>query len=365
MNTLGHRLKFTLFGESHGWGVGAVLDGLPAGVPLDAAKDIQPDMDRRRPGQSLLTTQRQEADRVEVLSGLTDGHTNGNPLTMVVRNEDPQSRVYDDTRWLPRPGHSDYPAYVKYGGQNDYRGGGHFSGRMTAGMVMAGAVAKKLLAPLGVQVRAHTTQIGAIAVEGEVPWDELPRAEQNRVRCAVPAVAARMEAAVEEARNAQDSLGGVVEGRAVGCRVGWGEPFFGGVEGEAAHLLFSIPAVKGVDFGAGFRAPAMHGSAHNDPFEVRGGKVMTTTNHAGGILGGLTTGMPVVARVAFKPASSIAREQRTFDLRTHEPAALKVKGRHDPCIVPRAVPVVEACLALTLADLAALAGDIGGGAPGR
>lgn len=360
MNTIGHALKLTLFGESHGWGVGVVLDGLPAGVPLDVAKDVQPDMDRRRPGQSLLTTQRKEEDAVEVLSGLTDGHTSGNPLTLVVRNEDKQSRVYDDTRFLPRPGHSDYPAYVKYGGQNDHRGGGQFSGRMTAGLVMAGAVAKKLLAPLGVEARAHTVQIGDVRVDRDVPWEELPRAEQSRVRCAVPEVAARMEAVVEAARNAQDSVGGVVEGVVRGCKVGWGEPFFGGVEGLMAELLFSIPAVKGVEFGAGFRAPAMHGSVHNDAFEVRDGEVVTTTNHAGGVLGGLTTGMPVVARVAFKPASSIAREQRTFDLRTKEPATLKVKGRHDPCIVPRAVPVVEACMAFTLADLAKLNGDLEG-----
>lgn len=363
MNTLGRALKVTLFGESHGWGVGVVLDGVPAGLALDPAKDLQPDMDRRRPGQSLLTTQRQEADRVEVLSGLADGHTTGNPLTLVVRNEDKQSRPYDDTRFLPRPGHSDWPAYVKYGGQNDYRGGGQFSGRMTAGLVMAGAVAKKLLAPLGVQVRAHTTQIGDVRVEGALAWDELPRAEASLVRCADPEAARRMEAAVEAARQAQDSLGGVVEGVAVGCRVGWGEPFFGGVEAEAARLLFSIPAVKGVEFGAGFRAAAMRGSEHNDPIEARGGRIVTSTNHAGGILGGLTTGMPLVARVALKPASSIAREQRTVDLRTLEPATLKVKGRHDPCIVPRAVPVVEACLAFTLADLAMLNGDLRG-APG-
>jgi chorismate synthase len=344
--------------------VGVTLDGVPAGIALDPAKDIQPDMDRRRPGQSLLTTQRKEDDRVEVLSGLTDGHTSGNALTMVVRNEDNQSRAYDDTRFLPRPGHSDYPAYVKYGGQNDYRGGGAFSGRMTAGLVMAGAIAKKLLAPLGVEVRAHTAQIGSV-VARDVAWDELPLAERNLVRCADASAAERMVALVEECRHAQDSVGGVVLGTAQGCKVGWGEPFFGGVEGEMAHLLYSIPAVKGVDFGAGFRAPAMRGSEHNDPFEVRGGRVTTTTNHAGGILGGLTTGMPVVARVALKPASSIAREQRTFDLRTHEPATLKTKGRHDPCIVPRAVPVVEACMAFTLADLAMLHGDLEVAGPGR
>lgn len=361
MNTLGHALKLTIFGESHGWGVGCVLDGLPAGLALDVAKDVQPDMDRRRPGQSLLTTQRQEADKVEVLSGLVEGHTNGNALTMLVRNEDKQSKPYDDTRFLPRPGHSDFPAHMKYRGQHDPRGGGQFSGRMTAALVMAGAVAKRLLAPLGVEVRAHTVAIGDARVEGEVPWDALPRAEQNLVRCAVPDVAARMEGLVDQARRDQDSLGGIVEGIARGCKVGWGEPFFGGVEGEMAHLLYSIPACKGVEFGAGFRAAQMRGSEHNDPFETRGGKVVTSTNHAGGILGGLTTGMPVVARVAFKPASSIARPQRTIDVRTLEPATLSVKGRHDPCIVPRAVPVVEACMAFTLADLALLAGDLEGG----
>jgi chorismate synthase len=324
------------------------------------AKDVQPDMDRRRPGQSLLTTQRQEGDRVEVLSGLTDGHTNGNPLTLVVRNEDKQSKPYEATRFLPRPGHSDWPAHVKYQGQHDHRGGGMFSGRMTAAMVMAGAVAKKLLAREGVEVRASTARIGSVEA-APVPWDALPRAEENRVRCADPAAAARMEALVEQARREQDSLGGIVEGVAQGCPVGWGEPFFGGVEAELAHLLFSIPAVKGVEVGAGFRAASMHGSEHNDPIVAEGGVIRTATNHAGGVLGGLTTGMPLVARVAFKPASSIARPQRTVDLRTLEPATLEVKGRHDPCIVPRAVPVVEACMALTLADLALLARA----APGR
>jgi chorismate synthase len=359
VNSIGTALRFTIFGESHGWGVGCVLDGLPAGLALDVAKDIQPDMDRRRPGQSQLTTQRREADRVEVLGGLTDGRTNGNPLALVVRNEDKESKPYDDARFLPRPGHSDYPAHVKYRGRNDYRGGGQFSGRMTAAMVMAGAVAKKLLAPQGVEVRAHTVQIGDIAAR-EVPWEGMPRAEESLVRCADPEAGARMEALVERCRREQDSVGGVVEGVARGCPVGWGEPFFHSVEADMAQLLFSIPAVKGVAFGAGFRAPAMRGSAHNDPFEVRAGRVVTATNHAGGILGGLTTGMPVLARVAFKPASSIAREQRTVDLRTLEPAVLKVKGRHDPCIVPRAVPVVEACMAFTLADLALRNGDLEG-----
>ncbi|MCA1813306.1 MAG: chorismate synthase [Halobacteriales archaeon] len=356
MNTIGHALRFTILGSSHGWGVGCVLDGVPPGIALDVAKDIQPDMDRRRPGQSLLTTQRREADRVEVLGGLTDGHTDGNPLALVVRNEDQQGKAYDAARWLPRPGHSDFPAYVKYRGQNDYRGGGAFSGRMTAAMVMAGSVGKVLLRPHGVEVRAHTVQVGEVRVERELAWEELPRAEQSLVRCAEPEAARRMEERVEQARRAQDSVGGIVEGRAQGCPVGWGEPFFGSVEAELARLLFSIPAVKGVDFGAGFRASAMNGSEHNDPFEARGGRIVTSTNHAGGILGGLTTGMPVVARVAFKPASSIAQPQRTVDLRTLEPATLEVRGRHDPCIVPRAVPVVEACLAFTLADLMLLAG---------
>jgi len=361
MNTLGHSLKLTLFGESHGWGVGVVLDGVPPGLALDPLKDIQPDLDRRKPGQSLLTTQRAEADRVEVLSGLTDGHTSGNPLTMVVRNEDKRSTDYDNLRWTPRPGHSDYPAWVKYGGQNDYRGGGQFSGRMTAGLVMAGAVAKKLLAPAGVEVRAHTVQIGDVAAR-PVSWDEMPRAEAHITRCADPEAAERMVALVEAARRDQDSIGGIIEGVARGVPVGWGEPFFGSVEAEMAHLMFSIPAVKGVDFGAGFRGVGMRGSQHNDPIEVRGGKVTMATNHAGGILGGITDGMPVVCRVMVKPASSIAREQRTVDLRTMEPATLKVKGRHDPCIVPRAVPVVEACMAFTLADLALLQGDLEVGA---
>ncbi len=353
MMSFGQRYRVTLFGTSHGPEVGVVLEGLPSGLAV-STEAIQTDLDRRRPVGRRLATKRQEDDRLVVDSGLTDGRTDGHALRAHVANEDVQRGPYDRLRDTPRPGHADFPARHRYGAEADLSGGGIFSGRMTVGLVIAGSVAKQLLGRRGVDVLAYTRAIGP--VEGDIdetlPLPELRRrSERTEVGCPDPRAAARMEAAIQEARRDGDSLGGVVEARADGLPVGLGEPFFDSIESEIAHLAFSIPAVKGVEFGAGFRAARMRGSEHNDPFRWNGDRVETVTNHAGGILGGLATGMPLVVRVAVKPTSSIPRPQRTVNLARHTEEEVVVTGRHDPCIVPRAVVVVEAVTATSLLDL--------------
>lgn len=351
MNSFGRRLRLTLVGESHGEMVGVVVDGAPAGLPFTEA-DVQPALDRRRPGQSLLTTQRQEADRVAIRAGVLDGRTTGAPLLMEVRNEDKRSQDYQNLLDTPRPGHSDYPARVRFGGHHDPRGGGMFSGRLTACWVMAGALAQKALALQGIAIAAHATQVGRVAASAELDVAAIRRhVEDTPVRCAVPDVAPRMAAEVEEARKAGDSVGGVVECVAEGLDAGLGDPLLDSVESLLAHALFAVPAVKGVEFGDGFGFAGRRGSEVVDAYAWRDGRVVTKANHNGGILGGITTGMPVRFRVAFKPTSSIPLTQETLDLATGRPADLRVKGRHDPCIVPRAVPVVEAVAACVLLDL--------------
>ncbi|HVL86621.1 MAG TPA: chorismate synthase [Candidatus Thermoplasmatota archaeon] len=350
MNTFGSAFRLTVFGESHGKVVGALVDGCPPGLAVKE-EEIQRDLDRRAPGRSLLATQRKEPDRLQVLSGVKDGHTTGAPVVMVVANEDVQSRAYDDLRFVPRPGHSDYPAFVKYGGQNDFRGGGQFSGRMTAAFVMAGGLAKALLGPAGVRLAAHTVRIADVSLAREAAFEELARAYDDPTRCVDSNVATKMAQAIEAARRDQDSVGGVVECRAIGLPVGLGEPFFTGLEQHVSQILFSVPAVKGVEFGAGFALAGLRGSQSNDPFALRDGRVVTTKNDMGGILGGLATGMPLVVRAAVKPTSSIAREQPSVDLSRNEETIVRVKGRHDPCIVPRAVVAIECAVAVALADL--------------
>ena len=351
MNTLGRRFVVTLAGESHGDLVAVVVDGVPPGVPFGEA-DVQPQMDRRRPGQSLLSTQRQEADRVRVRSGVLDGRTTGAPVLMEVANEDKRSQDYGNLRDTPRPGHSDYPARVRYHGRNDPRGGGMFSGRLTAGWTMAGALAQKVLSGHGVEVAAHAVHMGKVAMRDELDLATIRRhVDASPVRCAVPKVAADMAAEVEAARKAGDSVGGVVECVAEGLPAGLGDPLMDSVESLVAHAMFSVPAVKGVEFGDGFRFADKRGSEVIDAYEMREGRVATKANHNGGALGGITTGMPLRFRVAFKPTSSIPQNQRTLDLATGQEADLQVKGRHDPCIVPRAVPVVESVAACVLLDL--------------
>ncbi|MEM2369632.1 MAG: chorismate synthase [Candidatus Bathyarchaeia archaeon] len=357
-NSIGKALVLTCFGESHGLCIGAVLDGCPAGLPLNEA-DIQAELDKRRPGLSEVTSPRREEDRVEILSGIYRGYTTGAPICMIVRNMDVDSRPYESVMVRPRPGHADYTARVKYGGFNDPRGGGRFSGRVTAAYIMAGAIAKKLLSLIGVEVLAHTVQIGGVRVEREVSYDEIRRnVYMNPVRCAVPEDAERMIEEVLRAAREGDSVGGIVEGIALNVPAGLGEPIFDSLDSDIAKMLFDIPAVKGVEFGAGFRAALMRGSEANDQYAIKEGKIITLTNNAGGIVGGLSNGMPIKLRVAFKPTPSISKRQRTVNLETTSEEEIQITGRHDPCIVPRAVPVVEACLAFVLADHALRAGKI-------
>jgi len=354
MMRFGEAFRVTIFGSSHGPEVGAAIDGIPAGTPLDTDQ-IQRDLDRRRPVGRRLATKRLEEDRLVVDRGLVDGRADGSEFRAHVANEDVRREPYDRMRATPRPGHADYPARVRYGPEADLSGGGIFSGRMTAALVIAGGVGRQMLARRGVEIAAFTRSIAGIeaTVPESLPLEDLrARSSTNEVGCPDPEVAKRMEEAIATARRDGDSVGGVVEVRVTGAPVGLGEPFFDSIESSVAHAVFSVPAVKGIEFGAGFGAARMRGSEHNDPFVWEGGQVRTSTNHAGGALGGLATGMPIVFRAVVKPTSSIARPQTTVDLERRGPATLVVTGRHDPCIVPRAVVVLEAVTAIALTDLA-------------
>ncbi len=357
-NVLGKRFVVVSFGESHGRCVGAVVDGCPAGLQFSEA-DIQPLLDLRRPGQSLVTTQRREEDRAEILSGVFNGYTTGAPIAMLTWNKDVISRDYRIVLETPRPGHADYFARLKYGGFNDYRGGGRFSGRITTGFVMAGALALKLLREtLGIEVLAYTKSIGGIEAR-ELDIDTIRRKRWlNEVRCPDEEAASAMKELILQAKSEGDSVGGIVECIALNVPAGLGEPVFDALDAEIAKALFGIPAVKGVEFGAGFQAARMRGSQHNDPLGLVGGKVLPLTNNAGGVVGGLSTGREIVVRAVFKPASSIGRPQRTLNTSKGEMEEIVVTGRHDPSVVPRAVPVVEAVVGIVLADHAIRAGLI-------
>jgi chorismate synthase len=353
MMRFGERLQLTIFGSSHGPEVGVEIDGIPVGTRIDLAA-IQQQLDRRSPVGRRLATKRQESDRLVVDAGVTEGRADGRRLRAHVANEDVRREPYDKLKETPRPGHADFPARVRYGEGADLSGGGIFSGRMTVGLVIAGSIARSLLATRGIDLVAYTRSIDGVdaSVGPEASLPTLRAASsRNEVGCPDEAAALRMEAAIQNARRDGDSVGGIIEARIEGLPVGVGEPFFDSVESSLAHAVFAIPAIKGIEFGAGFAAARMRGSQHNDPFEWRDGAVRTTTNHAGGILGGLSTGMPVVFRVVVKPTSSIARPQRSVRLATHEPTEIVVTGRHDPCIVPRAVVVVESVAAFVVADL--------------
>ena len=349
----GKLIKISVFGQSHGRAIGVVVDGLPAGEAVDL-EELQIFLDRRKPGKSPLSTARKEADAPVFLSGLENGVTCGSPLCAVIENGDQHSSDYAGLTDTPRPGHADYTAGVKWGGHADMRGGGHFSGRLTAPLCIAGGIAKQILARRGVFVGAHLASVGT---ERDAPLPLRPTRELFDAIAAKPfpvlddTAGARMQAAILAAKNDLDSVGGVIECAAVGMPAGLGEPMFGGVENRLAAALFGIPAVKGVEFGDGFAAARARGSENNDPFAVAEGQVVTETNHAGGILGGITDGMPIVLRAAVKPTPSIARSQRTVRLSAGEAAELVIHGRHDPCVAHRAVPVVEAVAAAVLLDL--------------
>jgi len=355
-NSIGKLFTITSFGESHGRCIGVVIDGCPAGLPV-SEEDIQKEVDRRKPTSSIATT-RAEEEKVEVLSGILDGHTTGAPVCLLIWNTDIDSTEYERIRSLPRPGHADYTAFVKYGGFNDYRGGGRFSGRITATFVMAGAVAKKLLGRIGVEVLAHTVEIGGVKAATKGLDEIKARVETSPLKCADIEAAEEMLRVVEQAKKEGDSVGGIIEGIALNMPVGLGEPVFDTLEGDLSKALFAIPAVKGIEFGSGFSAARKKGSENNDPFSIEDGRVVTTTNNAGGIIGGISNGMPVVLRVAVKPTSSIAIKQDTVDIKEMKNTTIEVKGRHDACIVPRAVPAVEAMMAVTLCDFAIRAGLI-------
>ncbi|MDI6897436.1 chorismate synthase [Methanocella conradii] len=356
MNTFGRAFRLTTFGESHGPAVGAVVDGCPAGLEI-CEGDIQAELDRRRPGQGAVTSKRSEPDRVEILSGVFGGKTTGMPVAMLVRNVDVDSSSYEPIKDLLRPGHADYGYLAKYGFR-DYRGGGRSSGRETVGRVMGGAIAKKLLSRAGIGVYAHTVSIHDVKA-GEVTLEDvIKNPYTNRVRCADLSAVRAMEDAIMRAKQEGDSVGGIVEAIATGVPAGLGSPVFGKLDADLAGALMGIGAVKGVEIGLGFRSAELRGSEMNDEFYVDG-EVKTRTNRAGGILGGISTGMPIVCRVAVKPTPSISIPQRTVNVKEMKDAIIEVRGRHDPSIVPRIVPVVEAMVALVLADHMVLSGKMG------
>jgi chorismate synthase len=356
-NSFGKLFTITSFGESHGQCVGITVDGCPAGLPL-SQEDVQKDVDKRKPGAGAAATTRVEEDRVEILSGIFNGSTTGAPICLLIRNRDIDSGEYERIRYLPRPGHADYTAFVKYGGFNDFRGGGRFSGRITATFVMAGSVAKKLLSLFGIEVLTYTVEIGGIKAMPKELNEIRGNRDKNPLRCADPKAAKEMASLIAQVKEEGDSIGGVVEGIALNVPVGLGEPVFDTLEGEMAKALFAIPAVKGVEFGSGFSAAIKRGTENNDPFTISDGKIVTATNNAGGILGGISNGMPLVVRVAVKPTPSITRSQQTIDIKEMKAASLSIKGRHDICIVPRAVAVLESMMSVTLCDFAMRAGII-------
>ncbi|MDR3644419.1 MAG: chorismate synthase [Clostridia bacterium] len=350
----GERLRLSIFGESHGAGIGVVLDGLPAGEPIDY-DEILPQMARRASSGGKISTPRHEADMPEVLSGIFNGRTDGSPLCAIMRNTDVRSKDYDRIRLVPRPGHADYTAYMRTGGFNDYRGGGHFSGRLTAPMVFAGSVCRQILSRRGVEIGAHLLSVAGVSDASfdaaHIPPTLLLRLSSEAFPLLEPGAQAAMRQAVEKAANEEDSVGGIVECAAVGLSAGLGSPIFGGVENRLASILFGIPAVKGIEFGAGFAAAGLRGSENNDAFIYESGEVKTAANHHGGLLGGITSSMPVVFRVAFKPTPSIRQKQQSVDLEKKSQVELEVTGRHDPCVAIRALPVVEALTAVCLLDL--------------
>ena len=353
-SSIGRMLKLTVFGQSHSFGIGCSLDGVPAGYKVDF-DELQRFLDRRAPGRSDTSTMRFEPDIPKFYAGFAGDVTCGAPIAAFIENTNTRSQDYDELRRIPRPGHADYPALVKYRGYNDFAGGGHFSGRLTAPLCIAGGIALQILAKHGIRIVAHIEQVGEIhdrrLEERFLVEEEIEAIGRNELPCISRHAAEGMHKEILNARDHYDSIGGVVECAAYGVPLGVGDPMFDGLENRIAQVAFGIPAVKGVEFGAGFYAARMRGSEHNDPYRMRDGRVTTPiSNNAGGILGGISTGSPVVWRMVVKPTSSIARGQKSVDLETGEDAILTVRGRHDPCIVPRAVPVAEAACAFALLD---------------
>lgn len=347
-STYGKIFKISTFGESHGVGIGVIVEGCPAGVDFDT-DFIQSELTRRKPGQSRITTQRKEADEFEVLSGVFEGKTTGTPIALIIRNEDQRSKDYSHIAAQFRPSHADYTYQVKYG-VRDYRGGGRSSARETAARVAAGALAKLLLANFGVNIQAYVSQVGVMKLDKFYTELDLTETENNAVRCPDPEMAEKMFTYIDDVRKKGDSIGGVVNCVIKGTPAGWGEPVFDKLHAELGKAMLSINAVKGFEYGSGFDGVAMLGSEHNDAFFIDDkGEVHTRSNHSGGIQGGISNGEDIYFKVAFKPVATIMQDQESVD--SHgDPAVVQGKGRHDPCVVPRAVPIVEAMAALVLAD---------------
>lgn len=355
-STWGSKVKISIFGESHGKGIGVVIDGLPSGHKIDMEK-VYEQMARRAPGKDKTSTPRFETDIPTILSGMLNDVTTGAPICAVIENNNTKSGDYNNLMDCPRPGHSDYPAYVRYNGQNDVRGGGHFSGRLTATIVFAGALCRQILEKQGITIAAHIASVGSVNDKsfydlGVCPNENILK-ELSKSRFAL--IDKSIEDAVRQeiisASQKGDSVGGTVECIITGVKAGYGDPMFGGVENIISSVVFGIPAIKGIEFGKGFELSKMHGSQSNDPFEMAQGNIRTKTNNCGGILGGITNGMPILFKAVVKPTASISIEQDTVSLSRMENAKLSVRGRHDPCIVPRAVPVIEAAAALAIAQL--------------
>lgn len=350
----GNKIKLSIFGESHGEGIGIVIDGIEPGIKINM-DNIEKDMERRAPGRNSLSTQRKEGDKPEILSGIFNGITTGAPISMIIRNTDKRSRDYSKIKDVMRPGHADFPGYIRYNGFNDYRGGGHFSGRITAPLVFAGAVCKQILKEKGIIVAAHVKSIKNIKdksfIDSTLDLNYLNSLKGFELPLIDKSIEENMRKEILEAKEDMDSVGGTVECGVFGISAGVGNPFFDSVESTLAHLLFSVPAVKGVEFGRGFELTSMRGSEANDEIYYEGGVVKTKTNNNGGILGGITNGMPIIFTTAIKPTSSIGKKQNTINIGSKENTILKVEGRHDPCIVQRAIPVIEAVTAIAICEL--------------
>lgn len=349
----GKNIKISIFGESHGVAIGVTIDGLPCGIELDLDY-IKQEMQRRAPGKNSISTPRKEGDQFEILSGFFNGKTTGTPLCSIIRNSNQKSRDYDAVKSVMRPSHGDYPGHIKYDGCNDYRGGGHFSGRITAPLVFAGAVAKQILEKQGILVASHIKAIENVEDE-KLDYTNIDRETMAKIKnkdfpVIDESLGEDMKNAIHSARDDRDSVGGVIEGIVLDIDPGLGSPFFDSIESRLAHALFSIPGVKGIEFGLGFEISKLRGSKANDEYYVENEKIKTYSNNNGGVTGGITNGMPIVFRVAMKPTPSISKSQRTVDISTMENTEVEVHGRHDPCIVQRAVPVVEAACALTILD---------------
>jgi len=350
----GSKIKLSIFGESHGNAIGITIDGLPAGFSIDMDK-IMMEMARRAPGKSSLSTPRKESDIPEILSGYFEGKTTGTPLCAIIRNSNTKSKDYSKLKDVMRPGHADYTGAVRYKGFNDYRGGGHFSGRITAPLVFAGAICKQILEVKGIIVSAHINSIGKIKdcsfLESDISDELLNSFKEKELPLINTKLEDEMRQEILSARSSGDSIGGTIECAILGVSPGIGDPFFDSVESTLAHLMFSVPAVKGIEFGKGFDISKMRGSEANDEYYLENGNIKTKTNNNGGILGGITNGMPIIFNVAIKPTASIFKEQNTVNIITMEETTLCIEGRHDPCIVQRALPVIEAVAAIGITEL--------------